>query len=275
MALRRRENFIVASLLLPRSLRQHFYNVYAWCRLADDLADESGSGEQSLRLLDDWQKQFDQSLQGRPSGGVHMALAHTMHSFGIPRQPFEKLLAAFRQDQLKHRYETFDELLEYCRRSANPVGEIVLRLGECYDPVRAALSDSICTGLQLANFCQDVARDRQKGRIYLPLESCRQFAYEEADFAARRANEAFRRLLEHEVNRAESYLLAGQPLVALMPAALRVDVALFVEGGLAILAEIRRQNYDVWTRRPTVSGLHKLRMLARCWWQYRGERGKA
>jgi squalene synthase HpnC len=174
---------------------------------------------------------------------------------------------AFRQDQRVTRYETIDQLLEYCRYSANPVGRLVLYLGQCHSPERTRLADSICTGLQLANFCQDVARDWDRGRIYLPQAVCRQFGCDEAAFTRREPNDAFRRLLADQVEQAEGYLRRGLPLAAMMPPRLRLPVALFAEGGLATLEAIRRQNYDVWTRRPTVSRWKKLRLAIGCWWK--------
>ena len=159
----------------------------------------------------------------------------------FPIEPFVDLLAAFRQDQRVTRYETIDQLLEYCRYSANPVGRLVLYLGRCHTPERARLSDSICTGLQLANFCQDVARDWDRGRIYLPQADCRRFGYDEAGFARRESNDAFRRLLAAQVEQAEGWLRGGLPLAAEMPPGLRLPVALFAAGGLATLEAIRRQ----------------------------------
>jgi squalene synthase HpnC len=171
------------------------------------------------------------------------------------------LLVAFRQDQTCTRYETFDQLLGYCRNSANPVGRLVLYLGRCHDEPRGLLADSICTGLQLANFWQDVARDYQRGRIYLPQDACRAARYDEAMFARREFNPQFRQLLSGEVARAESFFDAGQPLVALVPPALRIDVQLFLDGGRSILSAIRKIDYNVWRTRPTVSKWKKLTLL--------------
>ena len=269
------ENFTVASRLLPRRLRQHLCNIYAYCRWADDLADEVGDAKLSLAWLDWWEWQLHDCFGGRTTHPVFIALAETIRTFRIPAEPFVDLLTAFRQDQHVARYETTDELLEYCRHSANPVGRLVLHLGECCTPERAPLSDSICTGLQLTNFCQDVARDWDRGRIYLPLAICRQFGYDETMFAGRACNDAFRRLLAAQVDQAEGWLRGGMPLVAKMPRDLRLAVALFIHGGLTTLEAIRRQNYDVWTRRPTLSKLDKLRLLAGCWWRLRfGERSE-
>jgi squalene synthase HpnC len=267
LARRHYENFTVASFLLPRRLKQHFYNVYAYCRWADDLADETGDPKKSLALLEWWEMQLRDCFRGRAAHPVFIALAETLKQFKIPPDPFVDLLVAFRQDQRVSRYETIDRLLEYCRYSANPVGRLVLYLGGCFSAERARLADSVCTGLQLANFCQDVARDWDRGRIYLPLADCHRYSYSEADFEKRECSEAFRRLLAAEVEQAEGFLRAGLPLVELMPPELRLDVALFIHGGLALLQAIRRQNYDVWTQRPTVARMEKFQLLAKCWWR--------
>ena len=260
----------MASLLLPRRLRQHFFNVYAYCRWADDLGDETGDRQQSLALLQWWENQLHDCYAGRTTHPVFVALIETIRQFDIPVDPFLDLLVAFRRDQQVTRYESFDQLLDYCRYSANPVGRLVLHLGQCCTANRARLADSICTGLQLANFWQDVARDFDIGRIYLPRDDCRRLGYTESDFAARRCNDAFRRLLAEEVTRAEQWLRRGLPLVDLVPRELRLDVALFAQGGLAVLDAIRRRGYDVWTYRPEVSKLNKVRLLAKCWWRLRG-----
>jgi squalene synthase HpnC len=267
LARRHYENFTVASRLVPRHLRQHIANIYAYCRWADDLADEIGDPRRSLTLLDWWETQLRDCYQGRTTHPVFIALAKTVRQFNIPIEPFANLLVAFRQDQQVTSYETSDEVLEYCRYSANPVGRLVLYLGACHTPERARLADSICTGLQLANFCQDVARDWDRGRIYLPQIACRRFGYDEAAFAQRRCNDAFRQLLAAQVDQAEGWLREGQPLAAMMSPGLQVPVALFVQGGFATLEAIRRQDYNVWTSRPTVTRLEKLRLLFRCWWR--------
>ena len=261
------ENFTVATVLLPRKLRQHLCNVYAYCRWADDLADETGDPRQSMALLDWWEGQLRECYAGKTRHPVFVALAETIERFEIPPDPFVDLLVAFRQDQHVTRYETADEVLNYCRYSANPVGRLVLCLGRCHTPQRARLSDAICTGLQLANFCQDVARDWDRGRIYLPQADCRRFGYAEPDFAGRRCNEAFRRLLVAEVDQAEGWLRRGGPLIQHMPPELQLSVALFLHGGLAVLEAIREKDFDVWTSRPVVTKMQKLRILASCWWR--------
>jgi len=269
LARRHYENFTVASLLLPRHLRQHFYNLYAYCRWADDLADETGDPGQGLALLDWWEQELRECYQGHSLHPVFVALEDTIRQFAVPLDPFVDLLVAFRQDQRVARYESLDQLLDYCRYSANPVGRLVLYLGRCHDPERARLADSICTGLQLANFLQDVALDWERGRVYLPQTHCRQFGYDESMFARRECNEPFRRLMAAEAAEAEGWLRRGQPLVPLVPEELRLDVALFIHGGLALVEAIRRNQYDVWSRRPVLSKLEKLRIVARCWWRLR------
>ncbi len=269
LARRHYENFTVASWLLPRRLRPHFYHVYAYCRWADDLADEARSPEESLDLLDWWEEQLQACYRGRAVHPVFVALADTIEQFGIPPDPFADLLVAFRQDQRVTRYETVEQLLEYCRYSANPVGRLVLYLGQCHDERRGRLSDSVCTGLQLANFWQDVAQDWDRDRIYLAQSRCRRFGYDETMFVRRECNEAFRRLLAAEVSEAEGWLRGGLPLVGMVPRWLRLEVALFIRGGMAILDAIRRQDYDVWSRRLVVSKLQKMRLVVRCWWELR------
>jgi squalene synthase HpnC len=263
------ENFTVVSRLLPSHLHQHLCNVYAYCRWADDLADEIGDAQRSLALLGWWEGELRDCYNGRTSHPVFIALAETIQAFHIPIEPFSDLLTAFRQDQRVTRYETSEQVLDYCRNSANPVGRLVLHLGECCTPENMQWSDSICTGLQLANFWQDIARDWQNGRIYLPLATCRQYGYDETMFARHECNEAFRRLLAAQVDEAAAMLRAGTPLVRRMPRGLQLAIALFIHGGLATLEAIRRQDYDVWTRRPTLSKFDKLRLMAGCWWKLR------
>lgn len=260
------ENFTVASRLLPRALRQHFANVYAYCRWADDLADETGGGQASLDLLAWWEEELLSCYEGTPRHPVMAALSETIRAFEIPPDPFRRLLFAFRQDQRTQRYATTSELSGYCENSANPVGRLVLYLGRCHDELRGALSDAVCTGLQLANFCQDVRRDWEIGRLYLAqelYESCgaRREALEQGDFDA-----AWRQALALHVDWAQRELDRGAALVPLVARELRLDVWLFVAGGNAILRKIRQQRYDVWTMRPKVSKRDQLGLLARGWW---------
>lgn len=265
------ENFTVVSWLLPRELYPHFCSIYAWCRWADDLADEVGDKDRSLRLLAWWESQLNQLYTtGQATHPVCVALQETIEKFDIPQRPFLDLLAAFRQDQWQTRYETYEDLLTYCRHSANPVGRIILHLGRCYRADTARLADSICTGLQLANFWQDVRRDYERDRIYLPKKEQAHFGYTEADFARKRVTGPFQRLMAYEVKLARRFLEGGIPLVKLVPAPLSVPVQLFIDGGLAILAAIERQEYDVWSRRPVVGRLEKLKLVWNVWWSTGG-----
>jgi squalene synthase HpnC len=269
------ENFTVASWLLPAPLRQHVCNLYAYCRWADDLADEPGETDECLQLLDWWEASLKRCYRGEAEHPVFIALIETIREFAIPIEPFQSLLVAFRQDQHKSRYATFDELAEYCRHSANPVGQLVLYLGRCHEPAAVKLSDSICTGLQLANHCQDVARDFARGRIYLPQDEMRELALAEDALRDASASAEFRELMRFQVERAERYLNAGWQLVARMPRKLRMSIELFLRGGLAICNAIRRHNYDVLARRPTVGKGRKLGIFARAWWNSRFARGQA
>jgi squalene synthase HpnC len=267
LARRHYENFTVASRILPGRLRQHFYNIYAYCRWADDLADETGDPHQALALLGWWERHLRDCYEGRATHPVFIALADTIKRFEIPSAPFVDLLVAFRQDQRIRKYDTMDQLLEYCRYSANPVGRLVLYLGRCHDDQRALLSDSISTGLQLVNFWQDVARDFDKGRIYLPQVDCHRFGYDMTHFKNRECNEAFRRLMAYEVEGARGWLRRGLPLIPMMPPDLQFDVTLFIHGGLVIADEIARQDFDVWNKRPTISGRKRLHLALSCWWR--------
>jgi squalene synthase HpnC len=269
LARRHYENFTVVSRLIPPALRQPMYNVYAYCRWADDLADEAGDPARGLALLDWWERQLRECYGGRATHPVFVALGETVRQYAIPIDPFVDLLAAFRQDQRQTRYETFDQLLEYCRYSANPVGRLVLYLAQCHEPRRAIRADCISTGLQLVNFLQDVALDWDRGRVYLPRTLLMHYGYEEPMFAGRQVNEAFRRLMAAEVAEAEGFLRRGLPLVKMMPPEFELDVMLFIHGGLALLEKIRHVDYDVWTRRPVLSRFEKLRLAIRCWWQLR------
>jgi squalene synthase HpnC len=256
------ENFTVASLLLPRRLLQHFHNVYAYCRWADDLADEAGGGSRALGLLAWWKEELLRCYDGQPSHPVMIALQETIQRFQIPREPFLDLLLAFEQDQLVKRYDRYEQLLDYCRFSANPVGRLVLYLCEGFSEENAALSDSICTGLQLANFWQDVARDFDIDRVYIPREDRQHFGYSDADLEQRRFTPEFRELMRFEVERTRDLFYRGMPLVERMSPDVRVDIELFSQGGLAILRKIERVGYNVWQTRPVLSKWDKARLLA-------------
>ncbi|MCA9021908.1 MAG: squalene synthase HpnC [Planctomycetaceae bacterium] len=265
IALGHYENFPVVSWVLPRDLRPHFFNVYAFCRWADDLGDEVQGTETSLALLAWWRSQLEhcnQALSGSAIGHqppvprlhpVFVALTPTIVEFELPQAAFDDLIQAFEQDQRVLEYQTFAQIQEYCQKSANPVGRLVLHLCRSVSPETLAWSDSICTGLQLANFWQDVARDFAMGRIYLPAEDRAQFGYTIEQLQRNEFNEPFQQLMAFEVQRARQFLLDGLPLVKQLPGRLQVDIDLFARGGLKILDHIERLQFNVWEKRPVVS----------------------
>ena len=259
------ENFSVASWFLPKGLRQHFFNVYAYCRISDDLGDEVGDAAASLQLLDEWEVELNAcySEDGRPRHPVFVALAETVRKFEIPKQEFVDLLTAFRQDQRDSRYEAFGDLLGYCRYSANPVGHLVLYLCGYRDAERQQLSDYTCTALQIANFWQDVSRDFEKGRIYLPLEDLRRFGVAEDTISARQNSPRFCEMMRFEVERAREWFEQGLPLVGKVDGELALDIELFSRGGMEVLNAIERQGYAVLGRRPAISKARKLALVAR------------
>ena len=257
------ENFHVASWFLPTRLRPHFYSIYAYCRIADDLGDEVGNREQSLALLDLWGEELDACYRGEARHPVFVALAETIRMCDIPQKPFADLLVAFRQDQNVPRYETIQDVLRYCTYSANPVGRLVLYACDYRDPEMFRLSDDTCTALQLANFWQDVVSDFHRGRIYLPLADMRHYQVDEATIVQRKATPAFRELLRYEVDYARELFQRGLPLIAMVDRELALDLDLFSRGGLEILRAIEHRRYDVLTARPVISKTRKIGLLAR------------
>jgi len=257
------ENFSVASWFLPQPLRQHFFNVYAYCRISDDLGDEVGNQAASLQLLDQWESELHACYSGIPRHPVFVALAETVRRFEIPQQTFADLLTAFRQDQRVNRYETFADLLGYCRYSANPVGHLVLYVCGYRDAEHQALSDCTCTALQLANFWQDVSVDYAKGRIYLPMEDLRRFHVSEQDIAAQRNTAEFCDLMRFEVDRARDWFERGLGLIEKVDRELAIDIELFSRGGQEVLNAIEAQGFNVLGRRPAISKARKLALVAR------------
>ena len=256
------ENFPVVTFLLPRRLHQDFYNVYAFCRWADDLGDEIGNPQESLRLLEWWRGELDGMYQGRASHPVFVALKESAARHDLPKEPFEDLIRAFVQDQTVQRYRTFEELFGYCRCSANPVGRLVLYLCGYRDAERQALSDATCTALQLANFWQDIVRDLEKGRVYLPLELIERHGYSVEELEARRETPAFRAVMREAVEVARRLFLEGLPLARLVDRRLAADLELFSRGGMRVLEKIERQNYNVLARRPYVTRVERAWLLA-------------
>jgi squalene synthase HpnC len=247
------ENFHVVSLLLPKRLHQDFYNVYSFCRWADDLGDEIADAAESLRLLGWWSQELDAMYKGRTSHPVFVALSQTVERRHLPKEPFADLIRAFVQDQTVKRYQTWAQLFDYCRYSANPVGRLVLYLCGYGDIERQRLSDATCTALQLANFWQDVTVDLEKGRVYLPLELLDRHGCALDDVLARRFTPQFASAMQEAVARARELFLQGLPLARMLDRRLALDVDLFSHGGLKILEKIERQNHDVLARRPVIS----------------------
>ena len=259
------ENFGVVSWLLPRHLHQHFYNVYAYCRWSDDLGDEVPDRARALHLLDAWEDELRLIYQsGRsPSQPVLIALSETIRAKNIPIQPLTDLLRAFRQDQTVQRYPTWDTVLDYCVYSANPVGRLVLYLCGYHDAERQRLSDYTCTALQLANFWQDVSRDLEKGRIYIPLNLLASHNLTEADIVGRRFDERYVTLMKELIARTRGLFLSGLPLVDMVDGALRTDIELFSRGGLAVLDAIEAAGCNTLEHRPALTKATKLRLLTK------------
>jgi len=255
------ENFSVISWFVPRNLRQDFCNVYAFCRMADDAADEQANPEIALNLLAQLKERTNACFAGQTDSALFTALADTIRRHDLPKQPFLDLLDAFEQDQRVTRYETFPQLLDYCRRSANPVGRLVLNLCGYRDEKRLRLSDQTCTALQLTNFWQDVRRDMtDRDRIYIPTFAMTQFGVTEEQIKQGRVDDCYRALIRHEVERTERMFLAGDALVPTLDKKYQKQIALFSRGGRSILQAIRRRNFDTLTQRPRLTFLRKSRL---------------
>jgi squalene synthase HpnC len=259
------ENFHVASWFLPTRLRKHFHAIYAYCRVSDDLGDEVGDTAQSLALLDWWESQLHACYRGHAVHPVFVALLPTIRACDIPMEPFADLLTAFRQDQTITRFATIEDVLEYSRCSANPVGRLVLYVAGYRDAERFRLSDQTCTGLQLANFWQDVRVDYAKGRIYLPQADMARFKVTEeliADgIAGGMASDAVRNLIRYEVGYTRVLLKNGMPLIRMVDRELAVDLDLFTRGGMEILRAIETQDCDVLASRPAIGKSRKASLL--------------
>jgi squalene synthase HpnC len=257
------ENFTVVSWFLPPELRQHMYNIYAFCRWSDDLGDETGDTARSTELLAWWRNELQRCFTGQASHPVYVALRPTIERFHLDPKPFEDLISAFQQDQRVTEYDTFDQLRDYCRRSADPVGRLVLKLFEQSTPEHVAWSDSICTGLQLANFWQDVTVDWAKDRVYLPQDLLARHGSGDRDIAGRNATPGFRAAMAEAVEEARRYFREGWPLSKTLQPRLALDIALFSRGGMFILDKIERQNWDVLRARPKISKTERAALLFR------------
>jgi squalene synthase HpnC len=255
------ENFHVVSFLLPKRLHQDFYNVYAFCRWADDLGDEIGDTARSLELLRWWRRELQAMYRGDVSHPVFVALRETALRHELPASPFEDLITAFEQDQTVTRYNNWNELFGYCRNSANPVGRLVLYLCGYRDAERQALSDATCTALQLANFWQDVTVDFAKNRVYMPLDILARHGADVEQIARRRFDGKFAGAMRECVGTARKLFEEGLPLAGMLDRRLAVDIELFSRGGMKILEKIERLNYDVLTRRPAISKMERVTLL--------------
>jgi squalene synthase HpnC len=260
------ENFHVVSFLLPKRLHQDFYNVYSFCRWADDLGDEIGDREESLRLLAWWRTELEAMYAGRVKHPVFVALEDTVREHSLPLELFGDLISAFEQDQRVARYANWDELFGYCRCSANPVGRLVLRLCGYADKERDRMSDATCTALQMANFWQDVTVDFEKDRVYLPLDLLARHGYTVEELAARKFNPAFEAVMREAVEMARKLFVEGLPLSKTVDRRLGFDLDLFSRGGMRVLEKIERQNYNVLARRPAISKFERLQLLLTSLW---------
>ncbi len=260
-ALSHYENFTVGSFLLPPKLRQHIYNVYTYCRISDDLADEQGSPQESLKKLEDWGKKLIACYKGENHHPVFIALRQTIDEFSIPIEPFHNLLFAFIQDQTIKRYDTFDQLLGYCENSANPVGRIYLYLFRLATSERFHYSDQVCTALQLTNFWQDVTVDLQKQRIYIPIEDLTRFHCNEQDLQTKSTNPQVKELIAFQVNRTQRIFDEGKEILNLLSNRPKFEIALFIRGGESILRKIRQQEYDILKSRPAINKFQKFNLI--------------
>lgn len=257
------ENFHVASWFLPKALRPHFHSIYAYCRISDDLGDEVPDRQQALALLDLWGRELNACYEGRARHPVFVALYETIRACSIPKEPFADLLVAFRQDQTVTRFETMNDVLAYCRYSANPVGRLVLYACGEVSEENFRLSDLTCSALQLANFWQDVRVDWTKDRVYLPHADMRRFGVSDETIAQGKATPEFRALLRYEVDFTRRMFEEGLPLIARVSRELALDLDLFSRGGLEILRAVERQDYDVLSARPAISKATKLQLALR------------
>jgi squalene synthase HpnC len=257
------ENFPVGSRLVARAMRPYVHSVYAFARGADDYADEAVYAGRRLDLIDAWEERLDRCLEGRADHPVFVALGETIRRFGLPDRHLRALLDAFRQDCRVSRYATWDDLLDYSRRSADPVGRMVLHLFGHRGPELEAWSDRLCTALQLTNFWQDVAVDWAKDRVYLPRTDMARWRVSEDDLRQGRVHQGFAGLMGEMVGRTRDLYHESRPLLGAVRGGLGVELRLVWLGGRSILDRIEGAGYDVFRRRPRLSRIHALRLAAR------------
>src|SRR5262245_29412491 len=261
------EDFPVGSLLIPKNRRRHVYSIYAFARTADDIADEGYEGGINtggrLAALDEWEQKLEACYRGQASHPVFIALSVTAEELQLPLELFRDLLSAFRQDCVKRRYTNFDELLDYCARSANPIGRLILLLFDYRDERYHRLADEITTGLQLTNFWQDVAVDIMKDRVYLPENEMTRFGVSSDDLRERRFNGSYAALLKFQVERTKAFFDRGSALPALLRGRIALEVRLTLLGGMRILEKIEERGYDTLNARPNLQRRDKIRLMVK------------
>ena len=259
------ENFPVASILMPKRLRKPVAAIYHFARAADDIADEGeSSNEERLRQLDEFRDELTHIANHEtPLTPLFQNLAAAVHQHTLPMQPLHDLLDAFSQDVVKKRYANFDEVLDYCHRSANPVGNLLLHLYDEATPVNITYSDAICTSLQIINFWQDVAKDYAIGRIYLPLDELAQYGVSEEQIAQGTTNDAWRELMKFQVDRARAMMLSGKPLGSILTGRIGLEMRMIIAGGLRILSKLESAQYDMFRHRPVLKPFDWVIMLAK------------
>jgi squalene synthase HpnC len=256
------ENFPVASLLVPKEKRRHIYAIYSFARIADDYADEPGlTPAERVNSIVEWEEQLIDAYRGHAHHPVFVALQETVDRFEIPVDLFQRLLRAFRSDVTTHRYDSFENVLEYCENSANPIGRLMLLLFNYRSETTMEFSDSICTALQLTNFWQDVSVDLKKDRVYIPLDEIREFGYSEEELVGLHCSQAFKELMCYQVERTEQMFQEGRPLLSEVGSDLRMELNLTWKGGMRILKKIEQQDYNVLACRPSLSLLDKTSIL--------------
>lgn len=278
------ENFIISNWFTPKDIKQHIQNIYAFCRYGDDLGDEAPfPPNERILLLEEWMEDLERAYnlgnepwEGNPKHPIIRALASTAKKFEIPITPFKRLIEAFKLDQVKTRYSNYNELKHYCLHSADPVGHLFLYIYGYKDEELQLISDNTCTALQLANHWQDVSRDLDQNRIYMPIDEMEKFGYSLDDYKNRVVNDEWRALMRFQVDRARKLFEKGTELWEKVDSRLVVDLRMFTMGGLAVLDSIESQGYDTWTSRPTVSKLKQLRMLikSRKLWKEAHKKGR-
>ncbi len=259
------ENFPVGSFLVPSNRRKHVYSIYAFARTADDFADEGYEADISVETrmarLDEWQKKLQDSYRGVADDPIFIALSETIRELRLPVVMFEDLLSAFKQDVTKTRYRDFDEVLDYCSRSANPVGRLILLLFDYRDEKLHRMSDDVCTGLQLANFWQDVSIDIRKDRIYLPADEMAHYGVTEDDLRSGRFTERYASLMKYQVARTHEIFNRGRMLPKLVSGRLAIELRLTWLGGMRILERIEEQGFDTLRSKPMITSLDKIRLI--------------